>query len=131
MNIVKVSDGMKDYLYTVVDNLATDDFIIGAARPFIRMAIENNFYKVNNILKLVADKNGDVDIEKLINETIASTLNSKKATYPIGEIGIVDFGDNAMKITIPAINKFFKFDSNDFIKMKDYIIQKHQHYEHL
>ena len=54
MNVVKVSEGIKSYINTLVDDLAVNDFLIGAIRPMIRMAIENNFYKVNNILKVLA-----------------------------------------------------------------------------
>ena len=132
MNVVKVSDGIKDYIYTLVDELALNDFVIGAVRPMLNMAIENNFYKVNNILKLIADKNGEINFEKLIDDTIASTLNSKKASFTIGEAGKIDFGDGAMILTIPIINKYFRFEASDFIKMKNYIINKYNpNYEHL
>lgn len=89
------------------------------------MAIENNFYKVNNILKVIADKNGDLDFNKLVDETMTSMLNSKQATYPIGNFAIAEFGNNALKITIPALNKFLKFEPQDFIKMKNFIIQNY------
>lgn len=125
MNIVKVSEGIKSYINTLVDDLAVNDFLIGAIRPMINMAIENNFYKVNNILKVIADKNGDLDFNKLVDETMTSMLNSKQATYPIGNFAIAEFGNNALKITIPALNKFLKFEPQDFIKMKNFIIQNY------
>lgn len=125
MNIVKVSEGIKGYINTLVDDLAVNDFLIGAIRPMINMAIENNFYKVNNILKVIADKNGDLDFNKLVDETMTSMLNSKQATYPIGNFAIAEFGNNALKITIPALNKFLKFEPQDFIKMKNFIIQNY------
>lgn len=125
MNVVKVSEGIKSYINTLVDDLAVNDFLIGAVRPMIRMAIENNFYKVNNILKVLADKNGDIDFNKLVDETMTSMLNGKQATYPIGNFAIAEFGNNALKVTIPMINKFFKFESQDFIKMKNFIIQNY------
>ena len=125
MNIVKVSEGIKGYINTLVDDIAVNDFLIGAIRPMINMAIENNFYKVNNILKVIADKNGDLDFYKLVDETMTSMLNSKQATYPIGNFAIAEFGNNALKITIPALNKFLKFEPQDFIKMKNFIIQNY------
>lgn len=132
MNVVKVSEGIKDYIYSLVDELALNDFLIGAIRPMLNMAIDNNFYKVNNILKLIADKNGEINFEKLIDDTIASTLNSKKASFPIGEAANIDFGDGAMTLTIPFINKYFRFEASDFIKMKNYIINKYNpNYERL
>ena len=69
MNIVKVSEGIKGYIDNLVDEIAVNNFLVSAIRPIIRMAIENNFYKVNNILKLLADKNGDINFDKLVDET--------------------------------------------------------------
>ena len=125
MNIVKVSEGIKGYIDNLVDEIAVNDFLVSAIRPIIRMAIENNFYKVNNILKLLADKNGDINFDKLIDETISSMLNGKQGSYPIGDFAIAEFGNNTLKLTIPSLNKFFKFDSQDFIKMKNFIIQNY------
>lgn len=125
MNIAKVSEGMKDYIFNVVDEIAINDFLVGAIRPMIRMAIENNFYKVNNILKVLADKNGDINFSKLVDDTMTSLLNSKQAVYPIGSIATAEFGNNALKLTVPAINKYFKFESQDFIKMKNFIIDNY------
>lgn len=125
MNIVKVSEGIKGYIDNLVDEIAVNDFLVSAIRPIIRMAIENNFYKVNNILKLLADKNGDINFDKLVDETISSMLNGKQGSYPIGDFAIAEFGNNALKLTIPSLNKFFKFDSQDFIKMKNFIIQNY------
>ena len=125
MNIVKVSEGIKGYINNLVDEIAVNDFLVSAIRPIISMAIENNFYKVNNILKLLADKNGDIDFNKLVDETISSMLNGKQGSYPIGDFAIAEFGNNVLKLTIPSLNKFFKFDSQDFIKMKNFIIQNY------
>ena len=125
MNIVKVSEGIKGYIDNLVDEIAVNDFLVSAIRPIIRMAIENNFYKVNNILKLLADKNGDINFDKLVNETISSMLNGKQGSYPIGDFAIAEFGNDALKLPIPSLNKFFKFDSQDFIKMKNFIIQNY------
>ena len=55
MNIVKVSEGIKGYIDNRVDEIAVNDFLVSAIRPIIRMAIENNFYKVNNILNITSN----------------------------------------------------------------------------
>lgn len=124
MKVTDVANGTKQYAFNIVDELAQNDFVIGAARPFIKMVIENNFHKVSNFLKIAADEKGEIDIEKLIDDSIKSTLNSKQAIYPLGSFGTIEFGNNAMKLNI--LNKFVKFDANDFIKLKNYLVENYK-----
>ena len=100
MKVIDVSNGIKQYTLNIVDDLSKNDFMIGVANPFIKMVIENNFHKVNSFLSLAADKNGEIDIEKLIDDTIKSTLNGKEFSYPLGSFGIIDFGNNCIQINI-------------------------------
>lgn len=124
MKVTDVANGTKQYIFNVIDELSQNDFLIGAANPFIRMVVENNFHKVSNLLNIAADENGEIDIAKLIDDTIKSTLNSKKASYPLGNIGVIDFGDNGVKFNI--FNKYVKFTSEDFIKLKNYLIENYK-----
>lgn len=124
MNIKNIEAGTKQFLFNTVDEIAETDFLFSAIRPMIKMAIENKFNKISNTLNLIADENNEIDIEKLVNESITSVLNGRKVSYDIGTIGNICFGDNA--ITINIFNKFIKFDSKDFIKYKDYLIEQYR-----
>lgn len=106
--------------------MANGDFAISALKPMIQMGIENNFYKITDILKLVADKNGEINFTKLVDDTIHSLFNNKQATYNIGNFATAEFDTTALTIRIPSINKFFKFDSQDFLKMKNYIVTNYK-----
>ena len=121
MNINDISTGTKQYLFNTLDELANNDFLIGFARPVIKMAIENNFSKVTNMLKIIADENNNIDIEKLIDDVISSSLNRSVKNFPIGSIGTIEYGNNCLKFDI--FNKYIKFDANDFIKLKNYLIE--------
>jgi hypothetical protein len=122
MNIKELSSKTKIYIVDLVDNLAQTNFMISIARPAINMAIENNFYKVNNLFDIIADKEGNIDIEKLIDDTISSVLNGRKGVLPVGKICQIQFGDNNMKVEIPSLNYYISFNSDDFIKFKNYLI---------
>ena len=126
MKIGNVSEGIKDYLFHILDEMANGDFAISALKPVIQMGIENNFYKITDILKLVADKNGEINFTKLVDDTIHSLFNNKQAVYNIGNFATAEFDTTALTIRIPSINKFFKFDSQDFLKMKNYIVTNYK-----
>lgn len=121
MNINDISRGTKEFLFNTLDQLSATDSIIGFIRPIIKLGIENNFSKFTNMLKLIADENDNIDIEKLIDDIISSSLNRNVQTFPIGSIGTIEYGNNYLKFDI--FNKYIKFDANDFIKLKNYLIE--------
>ena len=124
MKVNDVVNGTKQYIFNVIDDLAKTDFIFGAGRPLGRMIVENNINKLSKLLNIASDENGEIDIEKLIDDTIESTLNSKQAIYPISSFGNIEFGNGGMKLNI--LNKYIKFDSADFIKLKNYLIENYK-----
>ena len=46
MNVNNISKGTKEFIFSSLDNLANNDFKSSLIRPFVKTAIENNFYKV-------------------------------------------------------------------------------------
>ena len=66
MNINDISRGTKEFLFNTLDQLSATDSIIGFIRPVIKLGIENNFSKVTNMLKLIADENDNVKAIKVI-----------------------------------------------------------------
>lgn len=122
MNVKDITSKSKTYIVDLIDNLAQNNFLISVARPAINLAIDNNFYKVENVLNAIADKDNNVDVDKLIDDTIKSVLNGRKGVLPVGKILQIQFGDNSMKIEVPSFNYYVSFDSNDFIKFKNYLL---------
>lgn len=122
MNVKDITSKSKTYIVDLIDNLAQNNFLISVARPAINLAIDNNFYKVENILNAIADKDNNVDVDKLIDDTIKSVLNGRKGVLPVGKICQLQFGDNSMKIEVPSLNYYVSFDSNDFVKFKNYLL---------
>ena len=123
MNVNDISNGTKQYLFDLVDSLSQNDFTIGIVSPLVKTGIENNFNKITKTLNLISDEEGNIDIDKLIDDIIKSSLNSKFVSYPLSSFGSIDIGNNA--ITFNVFNKFVKFDSNDFIKLKKYLIENY------
>lgn len=122
MNVNELSSKTKSYIIDLIDNLAQTNFMISVARPAINLAIDNNFYKAEDLLKSIADKDGNVDVNRLIDDTIKSVLNGRKGVLPVGKILQIQFGDDSMKIEVPSFNYYVSFDSNDFIKFKNYLL---------
>ena len=125
MNVNNISKGTKEFIFSSLDNLANNDFKSSLIRPFVKTAIENNFYKVENFLNTIAEKDGNINIEKLIDDIINSVLNGKKGSLDLNPIGELEVGDGGVKIIIPSFNTFYKFTSEDFIELKNKLISKY------
>ena len=125
MNVNNISKGTKEFIFSSLDNLANNDFKSSFIRPFVKTAIENNFYKVENFLNTIADKDGNINIEKLIDDIINSVLNGKKGSLDLNPIGELEVGDGGVKIIIPSLNTYYKFNSNDFIELKNKLIENY------
>lgn len=122
MNVKDISSRSKTYFIDLVDNLAQSNFLISVVKPAINLAIENNFYKVENVLNAIADKDNNIDVDKLIDDTIKSVLNGRNGVLPVGNICNLKFGDNAMKVELPSLNYYISFNSDDFVKFKNYLL---------
>lgn len=125
MNVNNISKGTKEFIFSSLDNLANNDFKSSLIRPFVKTAIENNFYKVEKFLNTIADKDGNINIEKLIDDIINSVLNGKKGFLDLNPIGELEVGDGGVKIIIPSLNTYYKFNSNDFIELKNKLIENY------
>ena len=124
MNVNDISSGTKQYLLNLVDSLSDNDFTIGVLSPLVKTGIENNFNKISKILNLISDENGDINIEKLINDIIKSSLNGKSMTYNISPVGEIVVGNDAIRFNI--FNKFIKNKYNDYKKLKNYLIENYE-----
>ena len=125
MNIDKICKGTQEFIFSSLDSLAQNNFKTNLINPFVKTAIENNFYKVENLLKAIADKDGNIDIEKLINDIVSSILNGTQGSLDLGLIGNVNIGNGGITLNIPSLNTFYKFDSNDFIELKNKLIENY------
>lgn len=125
MKVDIISKGTQEFLFSQIDNISTNNFKASLIRPFIKTAIENNFYKAEKLLNSIADKNGNINIEKLIDDIISSILNGKSGTLNIDPLGTIDFGNDAIQINVSFLNTYYKFTSQDFISLKNKLIEKY------
>lgn len=102
--------------------LSTSNPLIMFGRPIISRAINNVIGKADSLLSLIEDKDGMIDVEGIISETIDNILVAKSKEYPDILGGLV-IGNGQIKINIPGINKMLVFDHEDIEYFKQCIIK--------
>lgn len=85
-------------------------------RPYIERVISNNMSKVDNLLSLIADENGMVDIDGILNDMIDRLIVSE-----VNKINGINIGKGEIKIDVPLINKSIVFTTDDFKELHNNI----------
>lgn len=111
-----------EFINSKLAELSTNNPIVLLMRPMIARAVNNNIGKVDSILKLIQDENGEVDVEGILSETIDNLLVAKVSKFP-DILGGVKIGEGNISINIPFINKAIVFDTTDIEAFKQTLIQ--------
>ena len=85
-------------------------------RPYVERVIGNNISKIDNLLSLIADENGMVDIDGIINDMIDRLVVSE-----VNKINGISIGQGEIKVDIPLINKSIVFTTDDFKELHNNI----------
>lgn len=70
VNVNTLSTRLKEYINDQVISLARENPMIGFMKPLITRAIDKNFDKVKKALDLISDKEGNIDIENIVDEML-------------------------------------------------------------
>lgn len=84
--------------------------------------VANNYIgKLDGLLKAIEDKDGKIDIEGILSESIDNLVVAQVKKYPNVFSG-VEIGGGTIKINIPSFDKQLVFDYNDIETFKQNIL---------
>lgn len=84
--------------------------------------VANNYIgKLDGLLKAIEDKDGKVDIEGILSESIDNLVVAQVKKYPNVFSGI-EIGNGTIKINIPSFDKQLVFDYNDIESFKQNLL---------
>lgn len=124
MNTNDIINNLKTYINLQLDNMSQTTPVISFMKPLITRALDKNFNKVTKVFDLIADKDGNVDIENILLEMIDNTINTQPFTINTSFIGDIEIGGGYIKLNLPLTNKKLIFDTSDLEAFKDMIINK-------
>lgn len=118
MKIAQVADKLKYFIITQVDSMAKTTPLLNIVKPLVSRVIDNNFNKVYSALNLIADSNGEIDIENIINEMMDNLAVTSPFVLHTSFIGDMELGNGLIKINIPFTDKRIVFNRNDIENLK-------------
>lgn len=114
-----IMDRFHNYVDLQLTTLSQSNPLMALAKPLLSRAIENNTYKLESILKQIADKDGMIDIDGILSEMTENIINTRPFKMNLKSLGELEIGDGKIKMNLPFINKALVFNHQDLIKLKD------------
>lgn len=124
MTIVQLTDNIKSYISLQLDSMSKSNPMIGFMKPLITRALDKNFGKVKKALDLIADKDGNIDIENILSEMTDNLINTNPFTFKTPFIGDVIIGGGEIKFNLPLTNKRLVLNTTDIDTFKEMLITK-------
>lgn len=124
VTVMQLTDKLRSYLMTQIDSMSKNTPMIGFIKPFITRALDKNFNKVTKVLDLIADDNGNIDIEGILTEMTENLMTTQPFTVKTSFIGDVEIGGGNIKFNIPLTDKRLVFDMTDLDHFKEMLITR-------
>lgn len=124
VNRKQLMANVRAYIYSQVNTLSSSNPLINIFKPVFTRAIENNLYKLEPILDMLSDKEGNVDIENIITEMQNNILTSEPFTVNTPIVGDIEIGSGLIKVNLPMVEKRLVLNRDDLNMLKEMLIIK-------
>ena len=122
MNIHNVSKNTVLFLKAIIDKIGADIPAIRFFKPAIVRIIDNKAYTIESILGLLADSNGEIDINGLLLEMENNVFNMSPFTIPTEILGDIILGGGHIKFELPVVNKQVSLNRDDINLLKEMML---------
>lgn len=124
MNILQLTNKLKVFLNTRIDNIANTNPIVGFFKPVIIKTIDNKIGTFDKYIKMVSDEEGNID-ENMLSELIDKVKTTSPFSINTKYFGDIEIGAGAIRMNIPMLNdKKIAFDTNDLEDLKTLLTYK-------
>ena len=119
MNVLETSEVLKIFLNRQINSLALTNPILSFSKPLITRVIDNNIHKANGFLSMLADENGNIDVQSLVPEMIQSVMTTRPFVYHTEFLGDLEIGGGFIILNIPLTNSQIVLGKNDLDALKE------------
>jgi hypothetical protein len=124
MNVLTTIETFKIFLNRQINSLAMTNPLISFSKPLITRIVNNKIDQADGFLSMLADSNGEIDVQSLIPEMIQSVMNTRPFTYHTEFLGDLEIGGGFIKMNIPMTNNQIVLGKADLDTLRDLFINK-------
>lgn len=122
--VIQLTNKLKSYIVAQLNSMSKTTPMVGFMKPLITRALDKNFSKVTKALDLIADENGNVDIEGILSEMMENLMTTQPFILNTSFIGNIEIGGGSIKLNIPLTDKRLVFSMTDLENFKEMLITK-------
>ena len=124
VTIMQLTDNLKSYISLQLESMAKVNPMISFMKPLITRALDKNFNKISKALDLIADKDGNIDIENILTEMMENLMTTNPFTFKTSFVGDIEIGGGEIKFNLPLTNKRLVLNMTDLEAFKEMLITK-------
>lgn len=124
INLNKLKQNFSNYIPLKLSSIAANDPLISFFSPLIVRIINNNIGKIDGFLQLLADAEGNIDIENIMSEMTTSLVNSNPFTINIPVFDELVVGNGCIKIGIPFTQRHLVLNKQDIDELKEVLTRQ-------
>jgi hypothetical protein len=124
ITILQLTENLKAYVDLQLDTMSKNNPMIGFMKPLITRALDKNYSKIHRFLDLIADSDGNIDIDNIIEEMLENIMNTKPFMFQTSVIGDIEIGGGNIKLNLPFTNKRLVLNSSDLNIFKEMLTSK-------
>lgn len=86
VTIMQLTDNLKSYISSQLESMSKSSPVIGFMKPLITRALDKNFSKITKALELIADKDGNVDVEGILTEMMENLMTTNPFSFKTSNV---------------------------------------------
>jgi hypothetical protein len=114
--------GINTFVSEYSDKIALDNPLMCFVKPVLTRVVNNKLMEYESMLSLIADKDGNIDIEGILTEIGVSLTKVNPFNYNIQGFNI-SVGGGTIGLDLPIINKHIVFNADDIEYLKELLIE--------
>lgn len=124
VTVMQLTDNLKSYISLQLESMAKANPMVGFMKPLITRALDKNFSKIHKALDLIADKDGNIDIENILAEMMENLMTTNPFTFKTSFVGDIEIGGGEIKFNLPLTSKRLVLNMADLEAFKEMLITK-------
>ena len=119
ITVPRLIENLQRYVDMQVVEMARTNPMISFMKPVITRAASNAISRADKTLLLLADKEGNIDIESILSEMTESLITTQPFTIHTSFIGDIVIGNGTIKVGIPFTERNLVFNSSDLQNLRE------------
>lgn len=110
--------GISTFVSEYSDRISKDNPLMCFIKPILTRVVNNKLSEYESMISLIADKEGNIDVEGILSEIATSLTKVNPFNYNIQGLNI-NVGGGIIGIDVPILNKRVVFNASDIEYLKE------------